>query len=188
MRQCDKTRLHNLCSAICASRWTNEERRFRGAHLGGPQKISEKFALVLSPTTRYVGKMRPRKNYSTAVELYEGGSSLAQIASVLKITRQAVWAILRCRGVTMRPQTRSGEANPFYRHGEGYVVERRRALNKVTKAIKRGLLIPQPCECCGFAGVRKNGTRAVHAHHDDYSKPLEVRWLCRPCHYELHAK
>jgi len=54
------------------------------------------------------------------------------------------------------------------------------------KAIKNGKLIPQPCEKCGFNGKASNGRNLVHAHHDDYSKPLEVRWLCYYCHYEEH--
>lgn len=44
----------------------------------------------------------------------------------------------------------------------------------------RGVLIKQPCEVCG--NVKSDG------HHDDYSKPLEVRWLCRVHHMELHRK
>ncbi len=43
--------------------------------------------------------------------------------------------------------------------------------------IKRGKLVKQPCEYCG--------NRSVQAHHDDYSKPLMVKWLCKECH-ELH--
>ena len=37
---------------------------------------------------------------------------------------------------------------------------------------------------CGTCGSNKN----MHKHHDDYSKPLEIRWLCARCHMKLHAK
>lgn len=46
--------------------------------------------------------------------------------------------------------------------------------------INRGKLVRQPCEVCGEI--------KVDAHHDDYSKPLEVRWLCRLHHRQHHAK
>ena len=49
----------------------------------------------------------------------------------------------------------------------------------VARAIKDGELGPRPCEVCGK--VRAD------AHHDDYSKPLSVRWLCRRHHREYHA-
>lgn len=49
-----------------------------------------------------------------------------------------------------------------------------------TRAIRSGDLVPQPCEVCGKL--------KVDAHHDDYSKPLSVRWLCRPHHKEHHAR
>ena len=47
-------------------------------------------------------------------------------------------------------------------------------------AIKAGTLVRQPCEVCGAL--------KVDAHHDDYSRPLSVRWLCRLHHAEHHAK
>lgn len=38
---------------------------------------------------------------------------------------------------------------------------------------------PRHCENCGQF-VEKS--RNLHAHHDDYAKPLDVRWLCPKCH------
>jgi hypothetical protein len=51
----------------------------------------------------------------------------------------------------------------------------------VYKAIKKGTLVKQPCEICGTA-------EKVQAHHDDYSKRLDVRWLCPKHHKEHHAQ
>jgi len=44
--------------------------------------------------------------------------------------------------------------------------------------IRDGGLVKEPCEVCGEL--------KVDAHHDDYEKPLEVRWLCRKHHAEHH--
>src|ERR1700681_4210592 len=37
---------------------------------------------------------------------------------------------------------------------------------------------PQPCEICEAF--------PTEAHHDNYDKPLEVRWLCKVHHNEWH--
>jgi hypothetical protein len=36
---------------------------------------------------------------------------------------------------------------------------------------------------CAFCATDNN----VHAHHKDYSRPLDVVWLCAQCHHRLHA-
>lgn len=54
-----------------------------------------------------------------------------------------------------------------------------RAHSAVAAARRRGELVKQPCEKCGSVD-------RVEAHHDDYSKPLEVRWLCRFHHDGEH--
>lgn len=56
-----------------------------------------------------------------------------------------------------------------------------RAYIAVQNALKRGDLKAAPCERCGYAV-------GVHAHHEDYSKPLDVVWLCRNCHGERHRE
>lgn len=45
--------------------------------------------------------------------------------------------------------------------------------------LRRGKLTREPCEACGALDVVM--------HHDDYDKPLQVRWLCRTHHAEHHA-
>lgn len=47
-------------------------------------------------------------------------------------------------------------------------------------AIRDGKLTPASnCSVC-------NSTEKIEGHHDDYTKPLEVRWLCESCHKEWH--
>ena len=53
------------------------------------------------------------------------------------------------------------------------------AHEKVKRALLNGTLIrPSKCEQC-------ENTKLV-AHHEDYSKPLDVNWLCQTCHMRLH--
>lgn len=60
--------------------------------------------------------------------------------------------------------------------------EQNRAHQKVYAATKRGVLSrPVECSRCGSSGF------PIQAHHADYSKPLDVIWLCSPCHGALHA-
>lgn len=49
----------------------------------------------------------------------------------------------------------------------------------LNKAVKRGDVVKMPCAC---------GNIKVDGHHSDYSKPLEVVWMCRSCHSKYHAK
>ena len=59
--------------------------------------------------------------------------------------------------------------------------DQRRAQWAVYYALKKGELVrPDACPQC------KRHVR-VDAHHVDYSKPLEVEWLCRRCHMRRHA-
>lgn len=51
------------------------------------------------------------------------------------------------------------------------------AHNLVNNAIRSGKLISLGCYICG---------KKAHAHHDDYSKPLEVIWACPKHHRERH--
>jgi len=52
----------------------------------------------------------------------------------------------------------------------------------VSHAVARGKLVHGPCESEGPACSGR-----IEGHHDDYSKPLDVRWLCRRHHDEVHS-
>lgn len=56
------------------------------------------------------------------------------------------------------------------------------AARAVNNAVRdRRLVKPDTCSVCG----RKPGR--IEGHHDDYSQPLSVRWLCTRCHRRWHA-
>jgi ribosomal protein S27AE len=57
---------------------------------------------------------------------------------------------------------------------------RQKAHSAVSNAIKSGKLIRQPCCRCG--------EKKSLAHHEDYDKPLDVMWLCQPCHTQRHKE
>lgn len=67
-------------------------------------------------------------------------------------------------------------------HSSQEVKDKMVAHRKVAWAVKTGKLVsPKQCENC-------LEERKLDAHHDDYSKPLEVIWICRKCHRREHSK
>lgn len=58
--------------------------------------------------------------------------------------------------------------------------EKTRARLMVKRAVKSGKIVRQPCNVCGDP--------QAEAHHEDYSKPLEVVWLCFKHHREAHGQ
>ena len=60
-------------------------------------------------------------------------------------------------------------------------IQKHRARQRVRTAIVSGRLYkPDHCFRC------RQDADDIEAHHDDYSKPLNVRWLCTPCHRIVH--
>ena len=56
--------------------------------------------------------------------------------------------------------------------------EKQKAVNKLNFEVASGRVKRKPCVICG--------EKKTHAHHEDYSKPLEVIWLCPYHHKALH--
>ena len=67
-----------------------------------------------------------------------------------------------------------------YSKGKRKYTYKDNARNLLRYRRKMGYIIPKPCEVCGE--VKTQG------HHEDYSKPYEVKWLCQKHHSEIHSK
>lgn len=77
---------------------------------------------------------------------------------------------------------RGNRQSPEY--GKEYIKKypnKYKAQTMVGNAIRDKKLFKEPCEVCGT-------TKNIHAHHDDYLKPLNVRWLCAAHHRQWHIE
>ena len=96
------------------------------------------------------------------------------------------------RGITTRCKNCDGERarnRERYNKRRGYFMgyqkkytesypEKVEARIAARKAVKSGFIKIEPCTACG--------SLKVEGHHPDYSKPLEVMWLCSKHHQRLH--
>ena len=83
------------------------------------------------------------------------------------------------RGRANRPDRRAA-ASAISRAWRDEDRRRSQCHSQVARAINKGTLVRSPCERCG-------DPKSV-AHHDDYDKPLDVTWLCQPCHKQRHKE
>ena len=79
----------------------------------------------------------------------------------------------QCHNASMRKR----RANGLERLSEE-AKARRRARWYLHTYVKRGKIKKTPCVMCG--------NPHVHGHHEDYSKPLDVIWLCAAHHKDKH--
>jgi len=59
--------------------------------------------------------------------------------------------------------------------------EKYRTRYQLRNAVKLGVITrPNVCSVCGVHSDQ------IEAHHSDYSKPLDVIWVCKECHWKIH--
>lgn len=105
-----------------------------------------------------------------------------KMSSCIECQKASVKARRRLDGekIRERDRARGSRQSPEYRIAWRKKNEAAyRAQTAVGNAVRDGKLFKEPCLFCGDENV--------HAHHDDYSRPLDVRWLCPKCHRRLHA-
>lgn len=75
------------------------------------------------------------------------------------------------------PARKARNVAAFERSSKKYP-DRKRAADIAAQAVRSGKLTRHPCFVCG---------ESAQAHHPDYSRPLDVVWLCLPHHRQAHA-
>lgn len=74
-------------------------------------------------------------------------------------------------------QYRKENRERFLRYEANRNKDKVKARSKLNYFVCKGIIKrPEACERC-----RKSAK--VEGHHNDYSKPLVVEWLCKECHY-----
>lgn len=85
----------------------------------------------------------------------------------------------RIRKIAKASRERRIEYVRQYDRERGFRVYGLDGQKKVAARNAARILPKDECEVCGEAGEK---------HHDDYDKPLEVKYLCKTHHAELHRK
>lgn len=156
-RPADKSR--RFCSRRCSRVGQGRVTRRTGNQLGSRRNCKACGApIVVTERMQHAGKYRCAGCFTERLRAWQERNRDA--------SRQAV----RDSYLRHTERRRAGQrawrlANP----------EKARAQRAVAWALKSGRLMrPVGCERCPNADVA--------AHHEDYSKPLDVQWLCSFCH------
>ena len=130
------------------------------------------------------GESKPLGDFHRNGETKDGRRSDCKVCS---LERVRAWnkanperkAALSKRWAEANPERRAAAAKrSLARHPQK--VRARWAVNNAARDGK--LHKPDRCEDCGEITPSPD----LRGHHDDYSKPLDVRWLCHPCHGREH--
>lgn len=168
---------------VCGEKTEPKKRDRRGWSRGYRKTCSNACLLALAsfsgklghPDRKEIGPPPPCEVCGTPTRKYGKNSAYRKTCSAA------------CNGKLERAH-RKGEASALWRGGRRASRERTRkkyperhlARRAVLRAIRVGRLIRQPCQVCGEANSE--------AHHENYSKALDVVWLCRPHHMEADRR
>lgn len=132
---------------------------------------------------RVCGEMKPHDSFYVSQLRICGSVGECKACSKKRVrlrsqTNPAVQAYDRDRAKLPKRAQQAARISRAWRENnpDGY-----KAHTAVGNAIRDGRLSKSPCEVCGSVDN-------LHAHHDDYSKPLDVRWLCAKHHHRMHGE
>lgn len=127
--------------------------------------------------------IKPLKEFYKHSGMADGHLNKCRVCTKLDVAQhraeniEKIRAYDRQRGKLPERQKASQEITSAWRKEDK---RRAKCHNAVSMAIKTGKLVRKPCVRCG--------NEKSLAHHEDYDKPLNVMWLCQPCHKQRHKE
>ena len=95
--------------------------------------------------------------------------------------KQAAWSKAWCEQHGKTPERLARKAEQMRGYSKDPTLRvRHEARWLLHRAIESGRVVPGPCAVCGAPDAE--------GHHVAYDMPLDVVWLCRPHHQQLHAE
>ena len=134
-----------------------------------------------SKVCRGCGELKPFTAYCPHAQMADGRLNYCMDCVKARVRRHREKNIDRVRDYDRRrakKPERIGQIVERARRFRDQHPEKYRAHYIVSNAIRDGRLERRPCDVCGRPDS--------HGHHEDYSNPLDVIWLCPVCHSALH--
>lgn len=173
-----------FCSRHCAAVGKIAERRqIVVQRAAGPAKSEGQPGDVGDSSVDSLGRRlvpRPPRSKAMVDRRCEACGATFRVEAYRVRRGQGRFCSKQCSGRAKWP---AGIAHPLFKHGQSRSKPHamQAAHQAVRNAVVAGRVQPTPCAQCG-------SNKRVQAHHEDYSKPLEVTWLCEACHKALHAE
>jgi hypothetical protein len=141
-------------------------------------------------TCKTCGEEKPLSEYYALKHMFDGHFSECKVCVRKRVARNIekkkedpAWVIKEAERCRIKQRKAGCPNDPNHnaasrRHSAKFP-EKKKARAIADDAVKKGLIQRKPCEVCG--------AHRAQAHHDDYSKPLDVVWLCSTHHAERHV-
>lgn len=138
------------------------------------QKHSEKF---LAEIERMVALKKQIPRYADVAKAF--GVSVQVVRHMIIARMPAVRTKVHVEAI-VKPRIQSGMPRKYIQYSSLNPLqkEKAKARSRAKMALKRGHITRSSCVQCGAV--------VAEMHHESYDKPLEIVWLCRPCHMALH--
>jgi hypothetical protein len=128
-----------------------------------------------------------RARIEKAAEAVLSGQSIRATSKETGVCPEAIRSALAKIGERVRdyrqklPDDQVSRKTLYARAYQARNPEKHLARKAVEYALEWGKLVRGDCQDCG-------SKEKIEAHHPDYSKPLDIEWLCKPCHVARHAE